>query len=639
MAILDSIKGRFDESIKADKVNTLQALIFASSNVEKYKLKTKDESVERDRYDKLTVRVIEAFDLYRLEGRNSYGGEKLEDALVFLSGQYDDKQKDDLKKKFQKNYQDGGALGIWIDKDLRLSPLAKRVANHEITISRYLSIAFLNIFSYRTNNGIPTYFHVLERLLDYFIDKGNDDLNIDYSTFKQIYFNFEDDGDQHREPQAKALFQYLVGTEYFVQVDNKLILAVDPRWKGKLELLKSFCNNDFENLSFKDAQEQFDNRKNRDQYAKVIGNTKFEKEIAKISEGLDTINETINKKTEQTYYSNIPYPKQLIFSGAPGTGKSYQLNRLANKYFRDTNNTYYKRVTFHPNMNYGHFVGVYKLAPTNNELAPITYKFVPGILLQQLVEAYKNPQINYLVLVEEINRANTAMVFGDAFQLLDRTNGISDYPISISEDIRVYLEEQKIIGESSNINEEIKEKLQIEGLFFPNNLFIWASMNEADQGVLPMDTAFKRRWSFEKFDVNDLGENGETFFKDKYIRTKDCKVNWNQLRIAINNKLLELNVPEGKLLGPYFISKEMMESEEEITKAFETKVLMYLFEDAVKTRVTSLFDIENSEKHYGALINKFKQQGIKIFKDINLSEAAIELIETPNITSIDSDEQ
>lgn len=384
MAILDSIKGRFDESIKADKVNTLQALIFASSNVEKYKLKTKDESAERDRYDKLTVRVIEAFDLYRLEGRNSYGGETLEDALVFLSGRHDDAQKETLKKKFQKNYQDGGALGIWVDKDLRLSPLAKRVANHEITISRYLSIAFLNIFSYRTNNGIPTYFHVLERLLDYFIDKGNDDLNIDYSTFKQIYFNFEDDGDQHREPQAKALFQYLVGTEYFVQVDNKLTLAVDPRWKGKLELLKSFCNNDFEDLSFKDAQEQFDNRKNRDQYAKVIGNTKFEKEIAKISEGLDTINETINKKTEQTYYSDIPYPKQLIFSGAPGTGKSYQLNRLANKYFRDTNNTYYKRVTFHPNMNYGHFVGVYKPAPTNNESAPITYKFVPGILLQQL---------------------------------------------------------------------------------------------------------------------------------------------------------------------------------------------------------------------------------------------------------------
>lgn len=636
MAILDSIRGRFDESIKADKVNTLQALIFASSNVEKYKLKTKDGNVERDRYDKLTVRVIEAFDLYRLDGRNSYGGDRLEDALVFLSGQYDDEQKESLKKKFQKNYQDGGALGIWVDKDLRLSPLAKRVANHEITISRYLSIAFLNIFSYRTNNGIPTYFHVLERLLDYFIDIGNDDLNIDYKLFKQIYFNFEDDGDQHREPQAKALFQYLVGTEYFIQVDN-LTLAVAPRWKGKLQLLKSFCNNDFKDLSFESAKTQFDNRTNRDKYAEVVGNTKYEKEIAKISEGLDVV----NNKSEQEHYINIniPYPKQLIFSGAPGTGKSYQLNRLADKYFRDTNNTYYKRVTFHPNMNYGHFIGVYKPTPTNNDLAPITYKFVPGILLQQLVESYKNPQKNYLVLVEEINRANTAMVFGDTFQLLDRSNGISDYPISISEDIRAYLEEQKILGELSKVSEDIKEKLQLEGLFFPNNLYIWASMNEADQGVLPMDTAFKRRWSFEKFDVNDLGENGEEFFRDKYIQMNGLKVNWNQLRIAINNKLLELNVPEGKLLGPYFISKEMMESEENITKAFETKVLMYLFEDAVKTRVTSLFNIETSEKHYGALINKFKKQGFKIFKDINLSEDAIKLIETPNIKSTDSDGQ
>lgn len=351
---------------------------------------------------------------------------------------------------------------------------------------------------------------------------------------------------------------------------------------------------------------------------------------------------TEEKVENECVISAPPYSKQLIFSGAPGTGKSYALNKLANEYFRDANKTYYKRVTFHPNMNYGHFVGVYKPFPSNNESAPITYKFVPGVLLQQLIEAYKNPKCNYLVLIEEINRANTASVFGDTFQLLDRSNGESEYPIAISEDIRTYLEEQNVLSEElTEINDiKVKNKLENEGLYFPKNFYIWASMNEADQGVLPMDTAFKRRWDFEKFDINDLGEEGEKFFSNKVIKTCNEAINWNKLRMAINSKLLDLNVPEGKLMGPYFISKDILEDEEKLTNAFETKVLMYLLEDAVKTRPTALFAIENSEKHYGALVDKFNELGIAIFRDIDLSNDIVPLeevlsegLETTNLIS------
>lgn len=142
MAILDSISGRFDESIKADKVNTLQALIFSSKDVDKYKLKVRNTARELTRYEKIVIRTIEGFDLYRTEGRNTYGGPVLEDTLDYLSGDFTQLEYEALKTKFNKNYQDGGALGIWKDSELNLSPLAQRVADHEISISRYLSIVF-----------------------------------------------------------------------------------------------------------------------------------------------------------------------------------------------------------------------------------------------------------------------------------------------------------------------------------------------------------------------------------------------------------------------------------------------------------------------------------------------------------------
>ena len=48
----------------------------------------------------------------------------------------------------------------------------------------------------------------------------------------------------------------------------------------------------------------------------------------------------------------------------------------------------------------------------------------------------------FLLIIEEINRANPAAVFGDIFQLLDRNNGVSEYPIHTSEDMKKYISEE-----------------------------------------------------------------------------------------------------------------------------------------------------------------------------------------------------
>lgn len=346
----------------------------------------------------------------------------------------------------------------------------------------------------------------------------------------------------------------------------------------------------------------------------------------------------------------INQPHQQIFSGAPGTGKSFKLKELANLYFNLDGISNYERITFHPNMNYGQFVGVYKPYPTENENAPVSYDYIPGILLRQLVKALKNPGENYLVLVEEINRANVAAVFGDTFQLLDRdSNGKSEYHIALSKDLERYLKTE------SGLSEELVNDLKENGLYFPPNLYIWASMNGADQGVMPIDTAFKRRWDFVKFDPNELTllefeDNDEGVKKKKieekilnnsYINYGDGnKIYWNSLRKTINGLLLKFNIPEDKLMGPYFISRNKMAIEEDVTKEFTSKVLMYLFEDVVKSNPKRLFNEENGNLYYSILVDRFKEVGPKVFKDIDFDSLHFETSkqQTPLINFIKEDQ-
>ena len=206
--------------------------------------------------------------------------------------------------------------------------------------------------------------------------------------------------------------------------------------------------------------------------------------------------------------------RNLIIFGAPGTGKSHSLRSAyegAEAPFADR----YERVTFYPTYSYSQFVGTYKpVMKVVGDGEKISYQFVPGPFLRSLVKAANDPDHNYLLIVEEINRANAAAVFGDVFQILDRgDDGESEYSIGASEDIVRYLQGSVGLGEPV-LSPEAKRFFGMAtaddeptgdcALKLPNNFYIWATMNSADQGAFPLDTAFKRRWEFL-----DAGENAD----------------------------------------------------------------------------------------------------------------------------------
>ena len=336
-----------------------------------------------------------------------------------------------------------------------------------------------------------------------------------------------------------------------------------------------------------------------------------------------SVNDAGEKKTSVTdpirYRTGFSssFERNRILFGAPGTGKSFTLNQEAKTLLGDLLDTHSERVTFHPDYSYAQFVGAYKPVPSQDAQGneTITYAFVPGPFMRMLVKALKSSQKRtaepHLLLIEEINRANMAAVFGDIFQLLDRdADGVSEYPIGASEDMKRYLA-RELGGKPDDYYQ----------LRLPDNLFIWATMNSADQGVFPMDTAFKRRWDFTYLGI----DASDREIQGKFVTlgsVKPHRVEWNALRKAINDFLAKEKINEDKQLGPYFIGRSIVVPRNggtemdpiAFSRVFKHKVLMYLFEDACRQKRNKLFEgYAGGVLRYSTLCDEFDQYGVDIF--------------------------
>lgn len=289
-----------------------------------------------------------------------------------------------------------------------------------------------------------------------------------------------------------------------------------------------------------------------------------------------------NEKKDKNHNCKSPFKPEFkenkIFFGAPGTGKSTRITKILED--RNVCDKYVARVTFHPEYDYASFVGGYK--PFTDEGGAIKYEFVPQIFTKMFMSACNNPDTQFYLIIEEINRGNCAEIFGDLFQLLDRN---PKYGITTSVELMKYLN-----GDHSKNEPRLKVSTifwdrETGKMLLPDNLTLWATMNTSDQSLMPMDSAFKRRWEWEYIPINEsksLANESSRYF----IKIAAKKYKWLDFIISVN-KLIRAKETLGmdKCIGNYFLQPSGYENGEQIIidkSAFINKVLFYLWNDVFK---------------------------------------------------------
>ena len=314
-------------------------------------------------------------------------------------------------------------------------------------------------------------------------------------------------------------------------------------------------------------------------------------------------------------------PEDLIIKlkEIKNTGTPYPCHKFASKYWeslKDLSPNDIKQILSACGFTEAYVVEVSKGVAIGQEYlnkqaeGKIIYTFVPQAFTKAYTAAWNTTDDVYLI-IEEINRGNCAQIFGDLFQLLDRKNGFSEYPVDADSDLADYISKELKDSLRTDFPEGVKEGKK---LVLPNNLYIWATMNTSDQSLFPIDSAFKRRWEWKYMKIKEgTDKDGNKLDWVIDVNVKDANneekpLLWWAFIHKVNDIIASMTSSADKQLGYFFCIAdkktparvELPDSENDLIslERFVSKVLFYLWNDVFKDygfEDASLFQYTDSE--------------------------------------------
>ena len=281
---------------------------------------------------------------------------------------------------------------------------------------------------------------------------------------------------------------------------------------------------------------------------------------------LNIMNGNTQAQEDNLVIKLLKYKPQIILQGPPGTGKTREAKRIAKALLglgeNDSleGNEQFKLIQFHPSYSYEDFVrGI--IAETVDE--KIKYSVKDKILGSFAQEALKDKDKPYVLVIDEINRANLSAVLGELIYALEYRG------------------------------EAVQSMYAIEGennLTLPPNLYIIGTMNTADRSVGHIDYAIRRRFAFVNILPKDLtNELGDQFESALFAKVTN---------LFNTNLSSEFKKEEVQLGHSYFITKNTPIG---IRWEYEIKPILLeyvkdgiLVGEGIETTINNLINDENN---------------------------------------------
>ncbi|MFI1354847.1 McrB family protein [Streptomyces sp. NPDC020898] len=236
--------------------------------------------------------------------------------------------------------------------------------------------------------------------------------------------------------------------------------------------------------------------------------------------------------------------QQIILYGPPGTGKTFLARRLA-QHVAGSDRT--KLVQFHPSYTYEDFFEGFR--PVRSDGGNVAFEVVPGPFKLLVDRARQDPANPYVLVIDEINRANLAKVFGELYFLLE----YRDEPITTQ-----YSPDQEFD--------------------LPKNVYVIGTMNTADRSIALVDAAMRRRFAFRRLSPDRPPVAG---LLRRWLDRHDLPGRPADLLDALNSRLAD---PD-RAIGPSYLMNHQAADPEGLELIWSTQILPLLEDQLYGTGV------------------------------------------------------